>query len=262
MRVAAIGQVFVKATQFLSPAEVEVAEDGIRHDRLFALMEADGRFVNSDQHRSFFSLRFDYNHVDETLQLTLPDGSTVVGPALGNGTRHAVDHFGLRIISCAEVGGPWAERLSAHAERPMRLVRCATARSAIDVFPVTVLTTGSMSRLAEVVGEAVAPARFRAGFVLEHPEAHIEDRWDGLTLRVGEARLRIRSSVPRCVVTGFNPENGSRDQDVMRGLIKYRAKVTLPDGLMPDYATPGFASYAEVLEPGRVACGDAAVLEG
>jgi hypothetical protein len=47
----------------------------------------------------------------------------------------------------------------------------------------------------------------------------------------------------------------------MRGLIKYREKVSLPDGLIPGYATPGFASYAEVIEPGAVACGDRVSIE-
>ena len=61
MKVAAIGQVFVKATQFLAPDAVEVDADGIRHDRLFALVEANDAFVNSDQHRLFMQLRFDYD---------------------------------------------------------------------------------------------------------------------------------------------------------------------------------------------------------
>jgi hypothetical protein len=42
----------------------------------------------------------------------------------------------------------------------------------------------------------------------------------------------------------------------MRSLILTRPKTGLPDGLLPGYATPGFATYAEVLEPGEVAVGD------
>ena len=49
--VAQIGQVFVKATQFLHPETVEVAATGIRHDREFALVEADDRFVGGDHSR-------------------------------------------------------------------------------------------------------------------------------------------------------------------------------------------------------------------
>ena len=49
-----IGQVHVKATQFLNPASVEVDKTGIRYDRDFAMLEAHDRFISSDKHGSFF----------------------------------------------------------------------------------------------------------------------------------------------------------------------------------------------------------------
>jgi uncharacterized protein YcbX len=256
MKVASTGLVYVKATRFLQPSSVMVDEDGIRHDRMFALLEADGKFVNSDQHRTFMPLRFDYDAASERLSLELPDGEQVDGPAAGDGVPLQVDHFGLREIGLQKVAGPWQQALSDFAGRPISLVRCLSRLRAIDVFPVTVVTTGALARLAREVGEPVDPARFRAGFIIEANEEHAEDGWDGKHLRLGEVLLRIRTSVPRCAVTGFNPGSGARDQDVMRALIRYRDKVTLPDNLMPSYSTPGFASYAEVLEPGRVAVGD------
>ena len=64
MHIAGIGRVYVKATQFLQAQAVDVNPDGIRHDRAFALVEADGTFVNSDQHRLFMSLRFDYDSTE------------------------------------------------------------------------------------------------------------------------------------------------------------------------------------------------------
>ena len=42
----------------------------------------------------------------------------------------------------------------------------------------------------------------------------------------------------------------------MKALVKYRAKVNLPDGLLPNYATPGFATYAEVVKEGIIKVGD------
>ena len=61
MFVEKIGQVIVKATQFLSPQQVEVVKDGICNDRAFALVEADGRFIGSQQHSEFIPLRFTLN---------------------------------------------------------------------------------------------------------------------------------------------------------------------------------------------------------
>ena len=87
-----------------------------------------------------------------------------------------------------------------------------------------------------------------------------EDAWDGREMRIGDALLRVRTPVPRCQVTGYNPSSGASDQPVMKSLIKYREKANLPDGMLPDYATPGFATYAEVIEPGAVRVGDSASL--
>lgn len=260
MKVAAIGRVYVKATRFLAPEAVDVDLDGIRHDRAFGLVEADDRFVNSDQHRTFLPLDFDYDVKDERLSLALPDGRRVEGPALAGARRFAIDHHGLRTVEVAEVDGPWRETLSEFAGRPIALVRCLTRGRAIDVFPITLVATGSLARLAREVGAPVDAARFRAGFIIEHAGEHEEDGWEDRLLRIGGALLRVRTGVPRCAITGFNPASGERDQDVMKSLIRYRDKVALPDGMLPGYATPGFATYAEVIEPGRVALGDAVEL--
>ena len=174
----------------------------------------------------------------------------------------SIDHYGLRMIDVAEVDGPWREVLSDFAGRPIALVRCASPSGSIDVFPITLLSTGSLARLSRELGQPVEASRFRAGFVIENDHEHAEDTWDGRLLQVGNALLRVRTSVPRCAVTGFNPASGERDKDVMKTLIRYRDKVSLPDGLLPDYATPGFASYAEVITPGRVAVGDTVALQG
>jgi uncharacterized protein len=259
MTVSRIGRVYVKATQFLQSTRVDVDADGIRHDRAFALLEADDCFVPSDRHSDFLALRFDYDAMGEQLSLALPDGRVVEGPAVADGREFGVDLHGLREVPVREVGGPWADTLSAHAGRPVRLVRCLGS-TAIDVFPVTFVTTGSLERLAQEVGEAVDPSRFRAGFVIDNDAAHAEDDWDGRHLRLGSTVLRVRTAVPRCAITGMNPASGARDQDVMRGLIRYRPKTALPDGLLPGYATPGFATYAEVVEPGPVQVGDAVEL--
>ncbi|MCC6706979.1 MAG: MOSC domain-containing protein [Gammaproteobacteria bacterium] len=258
--VAQIGQTYVKATQFLHPECVDVLSTGIRHDREFALVEADDRFVSSDKHGDFFPLRFNFDAAADQLTLALPDGRTVRGPAAGSGRRFAVNHAGLRDIDMAVVDGPWSEEISKFAGRPMHLARCVVTSGGVDVFPVTFVTTGSLRRLAREVGATVDAARFRAGFVFENSIEHEEDGWDGRLIKVGTATLKVRTAVPRCGITGFNPASGVRDQEVMRGLVKYREKTALPDGLLPGYATPGFATYAEVVVPGTVRVGDSVEL--
>jgi uncharacterized protein YcbX len=258
--VAQLGQVYVKATQFLHPDTVEVLKSGIRYDREFALVEEDGKFVSSDQHGRFFPLKFMYDAGSEQLTLSMPDGRTVSGSALATGRRWDINHAGLRDIAVTALDGPWHDTLSAFAGRPIHLVRCVESSGGVDVFPITFLTTGSLRRLAREVGAPVDAMRFRAGMVFDNQVEHEEDGWDGRLLEVGTVTLKVRTAVPRCGITGFNPASGVRDQEVMKGLIRYREKTALPDGLLPGYETPGFATYAEVITPGVVKLGDAVKL--
>lgn len=256
MFVERIGQVIVKATQFLHPQQVQVVKNGICNDRSFALVEADGRFVGSQQHSEFIPLRFTLNSDNSILSLELLDGQTVEGPVSHSKQSFSINHAGLRSIEVAEVEGPWAKVLTQFAGRPIKLVKCLSAGGAIDVFPITFVTTGSLQRLEREVGGQVDPARLRAGFIISNEVEHEEDNWSGRNISIGSVVLKIRTAVPRCQVVGFNPKKGQKDQEVMKALIKYREKVNLPDGLLPDYATPGFATYAEVIQEGTVTVGD------
>ncbi|MEM7468192.1 MAG: MOSC domain-containing protein [Pseudomonadota bacterium] len=262
MQVTQIGQVFVKATQFLTVDAAEIEADGIRFDRSFALIEQSNEFIGSTEHSQFMPLRFNYDHDANSLELTLPDGQQIVGPSQHESNTMKINHVGLRDIEVAVVGGPWTDVLSEYAGRSIRLVRCLTKQAGIDVFPITFVTTASMRRLERELGESVDPVRFRAGFVIDNDIEHEEDGWDGRLLKVGTSTLRVRTPVPRCQITGYNPKTGKTDQAVMKSLIKYREKVQLPDGMMPDYSTPGFATYTEIVEPGSVKVGDEVLLIG
>ena len=254
--VTQIGRVFVKATRFLNPDWVEVDADGIRHDRIFGLAEADDRFVTTERHGDFFPLTFHYESNGDRLRLEMPDGEVMEGYAGAIGRRWEHDHHGIRRIPIGEVEGPWSSAISAFAGRPIRLVRCLGQASALDVMPITFVTTGSLQRLGRELGGPMEAARFRPGFVFDNNQEHVEDGWDGRLLRVGDVTLRVRTPVPRCSIPGLDPTHGVRDLDVMKGLIRYRPKQAYP-GQPPESAvTPGFATYAEVLEPGIVRVGD------
>jgi uncharacterized protein len=134
--------------------------------------------------------------------------------------------------------------------------RCLTTGAGIDILPITLVTTASIRRLEREIGGTVDPRRFRASFVLNNEVENEEDCWLDRTLRVGKALLKVRTPVPRCIIPGFNPEEGAHDLNVLRALTRYREKATYPDGLLPGRATPGFAVYAQVVEPGIVQVGD------
>ena len=254
--VTQIGRVFVKATRFLHPEQVDVDAGGIRHDRVFALAEADDRFVSTERHGDFFPLTFHYDFAQDRLRLEMPDGEVLEGDAGTIGRRWEHDHHGIRMIPVVEVEGPWNLAISRFVGRAIRVVRCLGRTSALDVLPITFVTTGSLRRRGQELGQVVGAARFRPGFVFDFTREHEAAHWDGRFLKVGSVTLRVRTPVPRCSIPGLDPEHGVRDLEVMKGLIRYRPKQAYP-GQPPESAvTPGFATYAEVVEPGTVRLGD------
>lgn len=260
--VAAIGLTYVKSTRFLQLQTADLASTGLRHDRDFALVEADGSFISTERHGEFFPLSFAYDVATDGLRLTLPDGREIEGPAAATGPVWRHDHFGVRTFDVAEVEGPWTGALSDFAGRPVRLARCLHTGMGLDILPITFVGTASILRLEREIGAAVDPARFRPGFVLDTEVEHEEDGWDGRLLRVGAAVLRVRTPVPRCSIPGLDPAKGVRNLDIMKALIRYRDRAAYPDGLLQGYETPGFATYAEVVEPGAVSVGDPVELLG
>src|SRR5260221_14466021 len=103
--------------------------------------------ISPNEHGMFFPLLFDYGFGSDTLKLYLPDGRIVEGPAAGDGTSFSFDYYGMRNILVTPLDGPWQDVLSSFAERPIRLVRCVTTGTGIDILPITIVSTASIKRL-------------------------------------------------------------------------------------------------------------------
>lgn len=260
MKVRHLGMTYVKCTRFLDVPSAQLAAYGIVGDREFVLVNERNELLASDQHAPFLSLHFEFSSDTNLLVLHYPDGHSFFDVLRLADRCEDVDYLGMRNISLRKVLGDWDNRLAEYSGRNVRLYRCERAGSGIDVKPITVVTTGSLRRLSDVLGAEVDHRRFRANLVIEHDQPHVEDSWEGSILAVGTAKLRVMSSVPRCVVTQLDPDTGNDNQRVVRALQSYRDRVRLPDGLLPQYATPGFASYAGVISPGKVEVGDTAFL--
>ena len=249
VRVTRISIAPVKGLALVHADEVELEATGVRANRRFYIVDADGRRYGQIRNGRLVRVRPQYDPEDERLTLTFPDG-TVAHGTVELGDEITTDFYG-RPVTGRLVRGPWSAALSEAFDRPLRLVQ-APPGAGVDRGrgQVSLISEASLQELAGRAGndQPVDGRRFRMLFQVDGVAAHGEDLWQKRRLRIGDALVRIHGTVGRCAITTQNPETGVPDFDTLRVLREYRgfnAKRELDFGV-----------YGEVLEPGRVRVGD------
>lgn len=243
---------------------VEIGERGIAGDRRYALVDSEtGKIASAKNPRVWPSLlsfgarylqRPGTNGTASRVEVTLPDGTVrssddpqLAGDltaALGRAVRLASD-----VPAQPTLEEYWPDiddlahrdRVSDEAMPPGTFFDCAT---------VHLLTTNTLQALSAryPIGN-FAVDRFRPNILLD---AHgggefAEDAWIGKCVRLGaDVVLRITGPAPRCVMTTLGQGAIPADLGVLRTAAAHHA------------AHVGV--YAEVVEGGSVALGDALVL--
>jgi uncharacterized protein YcbX len=245
----------VKGLALVHPDEVLLEKTGVRSNRRFHVVDADGRRYNQLRNGCLVQIEADYDPDAERLALRFPDGTVAEG-VVALGDEITTDFYG-RPVPGNLVIGPWSHALSSWGGSALRLVQSAPG-AAVDRRRgnVTVVSTASLAELARRAGreEPVDGRRFRMLFELDGCEPHEEDGWVKRHLRIGEAVVYVRNDVGRCAITTQNPETGKPDFDTLRAISGYRDLTANEAGKkhIP------FGVFGEVVEPGRVALGDAA----
>jgi len=123
-------------------------------------------------------------------------------------------------------------------------------RGVFDALPLSLITTQTLATLGARVDAELDARRFRPNLVVAATgrAAFPEDGWIGSVLRIGEARVRLDKRDQRCVMVNIDPTTTRRDPAILRAIAKHRA------GCLGVYGT--------TVQPGRVAVGDAVILEG
>jgi uncharacterized protein YcbX len=241
----------VKGLALVHPEAIELGPSGLRENRRFYLVDADGRLLNGKSHGPFVQVLPDAGSDGSTLELRFPDGALVSGEVeLGDAVETS---FYGDPVQGRLVVGPWSEALSAFAGKAIRLVRADGDVGGSDRGfrgSVSLVSQGSLARLAEEAGvDAVDGRRFRMLLTIDGVDAHEEDSWVGREVAVGEAVLRWNGLVGRCAVTTQDPDSGVPTLDTLHLLRSYRGDVPTDEPLP-------FGIWGEVARPGRIAVGD------
>jgi hypothetical protein len=239
----------VKGLALVHPQEVELERTGVAANRRFYLVDDDGRKFGLLRHGRLVQIRPEYDPDRDRLVLRLPDGSSVAGE-IELGEAVTTRFGGDRPVPGRIVEGPWAEAISAHAGRPLRLVKTDRPGDGVDRRrgQVSLVSDASVEEIGRQAGRGDVDARrFRMLIGVDGCEPHEEDEWVGRYVHVGKAVVHLRGRVARCAITTQNPDTGIPDFDTLRTINAYRG---LHDGGLD------FGVYGQVVEPGRVRVGD------
>lgn len=240
----------MKGLALLHPELVRMGPAGLPQDRLFYLVDATGRLFGGSRHGPIVRIVPEFDPADERLELRFPDDAVVAGDASALGEPIETDFYG-RPVPGHLVEGPWSDAVSRFAGTPVRLARCDRPGDGADVHHVTIVSRESVEEVARQ-GEhddELDPRRFRMNIEIRGCRPHEEDGWDGRLVRVGEAVIRLRGQVPRCVVTTQSPSTGRKDFETLKVIARYRPPIEGRRGIP-------FGMYAEVEGPGDVHVGD------
>jgi len=186
-----IGFTPIKGGRHMTHDLADLTEDGPLGDRIFCLVDRSrGRILRTAENPSL--LRACARWEAGVLSVDL-SGHTVEGVPSPSGETLNVDYWG-RAAAVQSCTGPWAEAYSEYLGYDVVLCRSVTAGEVVYGASVTVVTTSSMSLLAQRLGREVESERFRSTFLVATGDStpHVEDSWVGRGLRVGKATMRVR----------------------------------------------------------------------
>jgi hypothetical protein len=252
-RIAWITVAPVKGMALAHRHAVELEPFGVRDNRRFHLIGDGGRLQNGKQRGELQQIAVTWDEDGSTLAFRFPDGTVAEG-TVELGGAVATSFYGRRDVEGRLVVGPWSAALTSFVGRDVQLVQPVEPGAGVDRgrAPVSILSTGSLEAMREAAGasEPIDPRRFRMLFGVEGVDPHEEDEWIGRSVRVGGATVAVGGNTGRCIVTSRHPETGVRNMPTLDVLAEYR------DGVETTEPLP-FGVWAEVVEPGRVALGDA-----
>jgi uncharacterized protein YcbX len=229
-RVVGLWRYPVKSMAAEALAEVDVSWHGFAGDRRWAFVQND--LVQSGFPWLTLRERRDMNHYRPSfVEPARPDKSpTLVRTPMG-------ETFDVTDPALAAELYP----------RGVQVIR--QDRGNFDTFPLSLITTQTIARLGEMVGDRLEVERFRPNILVEaaDEEPFMEDGWVGCVLRIGGLRMRLDKRDGRCVVITIDPATTERNAEILRTVTRDR------QGCLGVYGT--------TVQPGRVTVDDAVLID-
>jgi uncharacterized protein len=191
------------------------------------------RFLMLMRNERLAALRTDYDETSHTLVIHAEGKEAARGELRTAEGRAAIERF-FAGYCAKELRGP-----------PKLLIGQNHSFSDVAKKVVSIINLASAAALETAVGAPVHPLRFRGNlYVAGWPAWHEFDLL-GRELALGKsARVKVVKRIERCAATDVDPDTGIRD-------------LTIPRTLMQNFGHTDCGIYAEVIEAGGIAVGNA-----
>lgn len=121
-------------------------------------------------------------------------------------------------------------------------------RGTFDSMPLSVMTTGTVARLAQKAGRALDVRRFRPNIVIEGVDGAREEAWAGATIAFGAgedgARVQMNQSIKRCVMINLDPDSAEADARVLKAAAAENGSLA---GMYGSVSRPGVVRRGDVV---------------
>lgn len=253
----------LKGAAGFSPRSWPVDERGLRHDRRFMIVDADGVFISQRTNPRMALIGAAISEAG--LRITSAVGTLDVAfPSSSAPTLRATvwdDCFDVRVADpnasrmLSEVLGAPAQLvwMPDDCERLTSVKRGEPRRhlSLADAAPLLLTTTAALeelnTRLMRGGASAIPMDRFRPNVVVRGATSGADDHWR--TLRIGSAAFRISNACKRCKVVTIDQSTGEfAGNEPLATLATYRAEgpsVTFGQHMMAE--SSGFISIGDLV---------------
>lgn len=246
MRLAEIHVYPLKGARGIAQGRADVLAGGLRHDRRFMLVDANGVFCSQREHRRLALVTTSLGTTSLVIGAAGADVEVALAP---DGPRRRVRIWHDE-ADAVEVPGDASALLSSYLGQactlvymPDDVVRPVDPRYAApgdrvgfaDGFPVLLAARASLDDLNARLTEPLPMNRFRPNLVVEGGLAFDEDCHDHV--RVGSLDFRMPKRCSRCQVTMVDQATAAVGKEPLRTLARYRReanKVYFAQNLIPD----------------------------
>jgi uncharacterized protein YcbX len=240
----------VKSTALHHPDSIDLRREGAVGDRRFLFARSDGTRLHGISKAPLMPIVSTWSMGDERLTMRFPDGSSTEGSALPVGERIGIKLFD-RAVAARAIDPVFTEAVRRIVDDDtLSVFRVAEPEFAGGGHRASIISLASVADVGSRGGDVrLDPRRFRMLIELDGVEAYAEDGWQGRRLRLGDAVLRLRQRMHRCVMTNLAPDTGENDFDTLGVLAQHRKVGTeLLLGVYGDVERPGAIEIGDAVE--------------